>query len=70
MLSAYWPVVRNPGKKIDSFSASEQLIDEADLRYPIILDRAGRVMDGMHRICKPVREGKNRSEVVIYGQLF
>ncbi|MBX2879336.1 MAG: hypothetical protein KTR32_05350 [Granulosicoccus sp.] len=29
-----------------------QLIEEADLSYPIILDSAGRVMDGMHRICK------------------
>ena len=36
-----------------------QLIDEADLSYPIILDHAGRVMDGMHRVCKAVREGKN-----------
>jgi len=60
MLTAYWPAVRNPGKKLDLFSVSEQLIDEADLRYTIILDRGGRVMDGMHRICKSVREGKDK----------
>lgn len=36
-----------------------QLIDEVDLSYPIILDRDGRVMDGMHRVCKAVREGKD-----------
>lgn len=36
-----------------------QLIDEADLSYPIILDRDGRVMDGMHRVCRAVREGKD-----------
>ncbi len=31
-----------------------RLIIDADLDYPIILDQAGRVMDGMHRICKAV----------------
>ena len=35
-----------------------QLIDEVDLGYPIILDQDGRVMDGMHRVCRAVREGK------------
>ena len=35
-----------------------QLIDEADLRYPIILSEDGRVMDGMHRVCKAAREGR------------
>lgn len=34
-----------------------RLIDNVDLSYPIILDRNGRVMDGMHRVCKAAREG-------------
>ena len=29
-----------------------RLIEEVDLRYPIILSSDGRVMDGMHRACK------------------
>jgi len=33
------------------------LIEACDLRHPIILDAAGRVMDGMHRICKAVKDG-------------
>lgn len=33
------------------------LIEECDLSYPIILDKNGRVMDGMHRICKAVING-------------
>ncbi len=41
-----------------------QLIDEVDLSYPIILDRDGRVMDGMHRVCKAVREGKDKVPAV------
>jgi len=41
-----------------------QLIDDVDLSYPIILDRDGRVMDGMHRVCKAVREGKEKISAV------
>ncbi|MEM1436776.1 MAG: hypothetical protein AAGG11_22195 [Pseudomonadota bacterium] len=33
------------------------LIEAADLNFPIILDASGRVMDGMHRVCKAVRSG-------------
>ena len=29
-------------------------IDVCDLKYPIILDAQGRIMDGMHRVCKAV----------------
>ncbi len=41
-----------------------RLIDEVDLRYPIILDEDGRVMDGMHRVCKALREGNNEVPAV------
>lgn len=41
-----------------------QLIDEVDLRYPIILDQKGRVMDGMHRVCRAVRDGIDRIPAV------
>ena len=33
------------------------LILAADCAYPIILDAAGRVMDGMHRVCKALMQG-------------
>ncbi len=35
-----------------------QLIAETDLRHPIILSADGRVMDGMHRVCKALLEGR------------
>jgi hypothetical protein len=35
-----------------------RLMDEADLAYPIILSADGRVMDGMHRVAKAVRLGR------------
>jgi hypothetical protein len=34
-------------------------IYEADLRYPIILCNEGRIMDGMHRVCKAKLEGRD-----------
>ena len=33
-------------------AAHAKLIAETDLKYPIILSVEGRVMDGMHRVCK------------------
>ena len=34
-----------------------QLIEQADLTYPIILSADGRVMDGMHRVAKAKLQG-------------
>lgn len=34
-----------------------KLISETDLRFPIILSAGGRVMDGMHRVCKAWIQG-------------
>lgn len=33
------------------------LIENADLHYPIILCHEGRIMDGMHRVCKALNKG-------------
>lgn len=41
-----------------------QLIEEADLAYPIILSADGRVMDGMHRVAKAVRDGRGEIDAV------
>lgn len=40
------------------------LIVNADLSYPIILDQSGRVMDGMHRVCKALMQGASKIAVV------
>jgi len=34
-----------------------RLINETSLEYPIILNADGRVMDGMHRVCKAWMSG-------------
>ena len=47
-----------------SLIAHARLIDDADLRYPIILAADGRVMDGMHRVAKALRAGMTDIEAV------
>jgi hypothetical protein len=44
-----------------------KLIDEVDTSYPIILDQDGRVMDGMHRVCRAVRDGKEQVPAVRFS---
>ncbi|WP_298775964.1 hypothetical protein [uncultured Shewanella sp.] len=34
-----------------------QLVNEADLNYPILLCQNGKVIDGMHRVCKALMSG-------------
>jgi len=41
-----------------------RLIQDADLTFPVILSCDGRVMDGMHRICKAYLLGKDRIAAV------
>src|SRR5262245_10165623 len=35
-----------------------RLIEATELEFPIILAADGRVMDGMHRVCKALLEGR------------
>jgi len=37
---------------------------DCDLAFPVILSSDGRVMDGMHRICKALLQGQNDIEAV------
>ena len=41
-----------------------RLINECTLTYPVILSSDGRVMDGMHRICKALLTGFDHIEAV------
>ncbi|WP_205904710.1 hypothetical protein [Diaphorobacter sp. HDW4A] len=55
MHEAYWFDDRHPTtlEIIDHMRLAQQ----ADLAYPIILCPKGRIMDGMHRVCKAVLHG-------------
>jgi hypothetical protein len=41
-----------------------RLMLECDLAFPVILSSDGRVMDGMHRICKALLQGLSDIEAV------
>lgn len=41
-----------------------QLVQAADLKYPVILCAEARVMDGMHRICKALLQGHSHINAV------
>jgi len=41
-----------------------RLIQDCDFIHPVILSRDGRVMDGMHRICKALLWGHDDIEAV------
>src|SRR5580658_3553502 len=45
-----------------------RLILDCDLAFPIILSSDGRVMDGMHRVCKALLEGRGEVEAVRFVQ--
>lgn len=55
---AYWYEHEGDAPTCRSLLAHMQRIDTVDLGFPIVLDREGRVMDGMHRVCRAAREGK------------
>ena len=41
-----------------------QLMNETSLDYPILIDPEGRVMDGMHRVCKALISGMKTVKAV------
>lgn len=55
-----------PGTRPTCRSVAEhaKLITEVDLFYPIILCSEGRVLDGMHRVCRALIEGHNTIKAV------
>ena len=48
----YWYDSEGDRPTCRSIVAHMQLVNAADLQYPIILSYDGKVMDGMHRVCK------------------
>ncbi|MBW3695070.1 hypothetical protein EK599_05165 [Vibrio sp. T187] len=44
-----------------------KLIQNADLSYPIILCHEGKVMDGMHRVCKATLLGRKTIQAVQFS---
>ena len=55
---AFWFEANDDQPTCRRIALHAKLINETDLRYPIILSQEGRVMDGMHRVCKALIEGR------------
>jgi hypothetical protein len=57
VVEPYW--YGDPSNKptVESIIEHARLIEEADLKFPIILSSDGRVMDGMHRVAKAILKG-------------
>jgi hypothetical protein len=43
-------------------------VNSADLKYPIILDEDGEIMDGRHRLMKSIIEGKKTIKAVRFKE--
>ena len=46
-----------------------RLIDDVDMKYPIILGPDGKVLDGMHRIARAILEGRTTIRAVQFERL-
>lgn len=68
-LSRKLPMLRVPLDHLNVYSTYEKLslremvmhmraVQSADLRYPILLDEDGELLDGRHRIMRALLEGK------------
>ena len=66
--SEHWYGHGNIRPTVRSIIEHCQLMLAADLVYPIILDSAGRVMDGMHRVSKALMQGHTHIDAVQFGQ--
>ncbi|WP_211263724.1 hypothetical protein [Stenotrophomonas terrae] len=61
---AYWWDAGSPPPTCRQVIEHMQLVEAADLQYPIILCPQGRVMDGMHRVAKALLQGKQEIAAV------
>ena len=51
-----------------AIAAHMVLVDETDHKYPILLCAEGRLMDGMHRVVKALREGRTMINAVRFPE--
>ena len=66
---AYWWDAGSPPPTCRQVIEHMQLVEAADLQYPIILCPQGRVMDGMHRVAKALLLGKSEVAAVRLPEL-
>jgi hypothetical protein len=60
----YWTSERTRPLTCREVVDHARLMQECDLFFPVILSSDGRVMDGMHRVCKALLENRTEIEAV------
>jgi hypothetical protein len=60
----YWAGGENQRLTCREIVDHARLMVESDFAFPVILSSDGRVMDGMHRVCKALLQGLDRIEAV------
>jgi hypothetical protein len=60
----YWTDEDNQRLTCRQIADHARLIQDCDLSFAVILSSDGRVMDGMHRICKALLQGSSDVEAV------
>ena len=66
---AYWFGSFDPSQAPTCRAIAEhaKLMQDVDLRFPIILSSNGRIMDGMHRVCRALIEGRKTIRAVRFS---
>jgi hypothetical protein len=64
---AFWYELGGADPTCRNVAEHAKLIHQADLGYPIILCDKGRVMDGMHRVCKALMLGKSHISAIQFS---
>lgn len=59
----YWYEIGDSEPTCASLIEHMKLVNDVNLDYPIILCKDGRIMDGMHRICKAIILGEKEIKV-------
>jgi hypothetical protein len=60
----YWAGEKDRQLTCRQITGHARLMLDCDLAFPVILSSDGGVMDGMHRICKALLEGRSDVEAV------
>jgi hypothetical protein len=56
---SFWAHERTQQLTCREIAEHARLMLDSDLTFPIILSSDGRVMDGMHRVCRALLEGRD-----------
>jgi hypothetical protein len=61
---AYWAGEEDQKLTCRQIVDHARLMAESDLAFPVILSADGRIMDGMHRVCKALLQGLDQVDAV------